>query len=189
MTLFASGDSSTRANLHPAARKHCGSAKSRPTWRLQALPCWKRRASEFDVIHAHIAWLHLPLLSRPGVPFLTTMHGRVDLPGLPVLVRDFSGARFVSISRPREWQRITPSINSLCSRKALGSRMPRSRGGCTRSDTAMDARPIFDNSTPRYPSRQRAQQKAPRFIGSDQGNGGHPSARSRHRRRISKFRD
>jgi len=55
-------------------------------------------AAEFDVIHAHIDWLHLPLVSRLGVPFLTTMHGRLDLPGLQNVVRNFPNAPFVSIS-------------------------------------------------------------------------------------------
>jgi glycosyltransferase involved in cell wall biosynthesis len=50
------------------------------------------------VIHAHIDWLHLPLLSRLGVPFVTTMHGRLDLPGLQNVVRRFPAAPFVSIS-------------------------------------------------------------------------------------------
>jgi len=37
------------------------------------------------------------------VPFLTTMHGRLDLPGLPDVVREFPGAGFISIS---EHQRV-----------------------------------------------------------------------------------
>jgi len=57
-----------------------------------------KRAAEFDVIHSHIDWLALPLLGRTGVPFLTTMHGRLDLPGLQDVVREFSKAPFVSIS-------------------------------------------------------------------------------------------
>jgi glycosyltransferase involved in cell wall biosynthesis len=57
-----------------------------------------RHAREFDVIHAHIDWLPLPLLSRLGVPFLTTMHGRLDLPGLADIIGHFPGAPFVSIS-------------------------------------------------------------------------------------------
>jgi len=32
------------------------------------------------------------------VPHLTTMHGRIDLPGLPVVIREFPEASFVSIS-------------------------------------------------------------------------------------------
>src|SRR4029078_1249922 len=56
-----------------------------------------KRAADFDVIHSHVDWLPLPLLSRLGVPFLTTAHGRLDLPGLPDVVREFCEAGFVSI--------------------------------------------------------------------------------------------
>jgi glycosyltransferase involved in cell wall biosynthesis len=57
-----------------------------------------KRAKDFDVIHVHINWLHLSLLSRLAVPFLTTMHGRLDLPWLSHVIRDFPEASFVSIS-------------------------------------------------------------------------------------------
>lgn len=56
------------------------------------------RATEFDVIHFHIDWMHLPLLACLRVPFLTTIHGRLDLPGLTALVHRFPDAPFVSIS-------------------------------------------------------------------------------------------
>jgi glycosyltransferase involved in cell wall biosynthesis len=56
-------------------------------------------AGNFDIIHSHLDWLHLPLLSRLGVPFVTTVHGRLDLPGLPALVSNFSNAAFISISK------------------------------------------------------------------------------------------
>jgi glycosyltransferase involved in cell wall biosynthesis len=56
------------------------------------------KVGEFDLIHAHIDWLHLPLLSRLGVPFLTTCHGRLDLPLFPEVIRRFPEAAFVSIS-------------------------------------------------------------------------------------------
>jgi glycosyltransferase involved in cell wall biosynthesis len=55
-------------------------------------------AFDFDVIHAHIDWLHLPLLSRLGVPFVTTLHGRLDLRGLSDVIGRFPTAPFVSIS-------------------------------------------------------------------------------------------
>ena len=42
-----------------------------------------RHADEFDIVHCHTDWLHLPVLSRQGVPLVTTVHGRVDLPSLP----------------------------------------------------------------------------------------------------------
>ena len=63
-----------------------------------SLQCLAERAAEFDIIHFHIAWVHLPLLRQLRVPFLTTLHGRLDLPGLNALVRGFPDAPFVSIS-------------------------------------------------------------------------------------------
>jgi hypothetical protein len=55
-------------------------------------------ADDFDVIPCHIDWVHLPLLERLSVPFLTTMHGRLDLPALPAVARRFPRAPFVLIS-------------------------------------------------------------------------------------------
>jgi glycosyltransferase involved in cell wall biosynthesis len=101
VTLFASGDSRTSARLHPvwpqALRLGRKSTDPRAVCTL-LLEAIARQAKEFDVVHAHVDWLHLPLLSRLGVPFLTTMHGRLDLPGLPDVIREFPDAGFVSIS-------------------------------------------------------------------------------------------
>jgi glycosyltransferase involved in cell wall biosynthesis len=101
VTLFASGDSKTRATLVPAWPRalRLGRPRSDPAAAQTALlEAIARQASEFDVIHAHIDWVHLPLLTRLNVPFLTTFHGRLDLPGLPDVVRKFPQAPFVSIS-------------------------------------------------------------------------------------------
>ena len=101
VTLFASGDSGTRGELDAAWPRalRLGRPRSDPGAAMAALlEAVARRAGEFDVIHAHIDWLHLPLLSRLGIPFLTTLHGRLDLPGLAGLVGDFPAAPFVSIS-------------------------------------------------------------------------------------------
>jgi glycosyltransferase involved in cell wall biosynthesis len=101
VSLFASGDSRTRGKLHPAWPRalRLGRPRSDPAAAQTALlEAVARKAREFDVIHAHTDWVQLPLLSRLGVPFLTTLHGRLDLPGLPDLVRQFPDAPFVSIS-------------------------------------------------------------------------------------------
>jgi glycosyltransferase involved in cell wall biosynthesis len=101
VTLFASGDSATRGKLDPVWPRalRLGRPRSDPiAAQTVLLEAMSRRAADFDVIHAHIDWLHLPLLSRLGVPFLTTMHGRLDLPGLSQVVERFPGAPFVSIS-------------------------------------------------------------------------------------------
>src|SRR6476646_5451965 len=69
VTLFASGDSRTRAKLVPvlprALRLH-GRRSDPIAAQASLLETVARRASDFDVIHAHIDWLHLPLLSRLG---------------------------------------------------------------------------------------------------------------------------
>jgi glycosyltransferase involved in cell wall biosynthesis len=101
VTLFASGDSKTAAELHavwPRALR-LGRPRTDPMVAQAALlEAVAGRANEFDIIHTHIDWLHLPLLSRLGVPFLTTCHQRMDLPGFSDLVRRFPNAPFVSIS-------------------------------------------------------------------------------------------
>jgi glycosyltransferase involved in cell wall biosynthesis len=101
VTLFASGDSVTSARLNavwPRALR-LGRPRTDPMVAQAALlEAVARKAAEFDVIHWHIDWLHLPLLSRLGVPFLTTCHGRMDLPGFPDVIRRFPDAPFVSIS-------------------------------------------------------------------------------------------
>ena len=101
VTLFASGDSTTRARLVPVWPRALRLSKPRvdpivaQTVSLQHVA---DRATEFDLIHFHTDWMHLPLLGCLRVPFLTTLHGRLDLPGLTALVRCFPDAPFVSIS-------------------------------------------------------------------------------------------
>jgi glycosyltransferase involved in cell wall biosynthesis len=101
VTLFASGDSVTKARLNavwPRALR-LGRPRTDPmVVQAALLDEIARTVAEFDVVHAHIDWLHLPLLSRLDVPFLTTCHSRMDLPGFPEVVRRFSTAPFVSIS-------------------------------------------------------------------------------------------
>ena len=101
VTLFASGNSVTRATLVPVWPRslRLGRPRSDPIAALAALlDMVAHHADDFDVIHCHIDWVHLPLLERLSVPFLTTMHGRLDLPGLPAVARRFPRAPFVSIS-------------------------------------------------------------------------------------------
>jgi glycosyltransferase involved in cell wall biosynthesis len=101
VTLFASGDSKTRANLVPVWPRalRLGRPRSDPVAAQAALlEMVATQAADFDIIHSHVDWLHLPLLSRLGVPFVTTPHGRLDLPGLSALTRRFPKAPFISIS-------------------------------------------------------------------------------------------
>jgi glycosyltransferase involved in cell wall biosynthesis len=101
VTLFASGDSVTRAELVPVvpralrlSRPH-GDPVSASAILLDELG---ERATDFDVIHCHIDWLHVPVLRRLGVPFVTTLHGRLDIPALAAAARQFGDTPLVSIS-------------------------------------------------------------------------------------------
>ena len=101
VTLFASGDSRTKAKLH-AVWPHAlrlGRRGVDPNAACALLiEAVAECAREFDVIHSHVDWLPLPVLCRTGVPFLTTMHGRLDLPGLSDVIGTFADAPFVSVS-------------------------------------------------------------------------------------------
>ena len=102
VTLFASGDSTTNAALVACSSRSLrldpGNhdpllAYSTMLARLAEL------ASRFDVVHSHLDWLHIPLLRQLSVPFVTTLHGRIDLPQLDgCFERCFGDALYVSIS-------------------------------------------------------------------------------------------
>ncbi|WP_050401569.1 glycosyltransferase family 4 protein [Bradyrhizobium embrapense] len=101
VTLFASGDSRTKGKLHavwPRALRLGRKGVDPNAACALLIEAIAERAGEFDVIHSHVDWLPLPVLARSGVPFLTTMHGRLDLPGLSDVVGAFPQAPFVSIS-------------------------------------------------------------------------------------------
>jgi glycosyltransferase involved in cell wall biosynthesis len=70
-----------------------------------------RKSAEFDIVHFHIDHLHLLAFASAGVPYLTTMHGRLDLPELPALFRTFPDAPLVSISNAQ--RRPLPEANFI----------------------------------------------------------------------------
>ncbi len=101
VTLFASGDSATRAKLAPIwprALRLDPSVKDYFAPVFMELETVARRAHEFDVIHAHLDYFGYPLLKRLGVPSVTTLHGRLDLPELPALYGLCGDMPVVSIS-------------------------------------------------------------------------------------------
>jgi glycosyltransferase involved in cell wall biosynthesis len=102
VTLFASGDSITDAVLEACApcALRLDSENRDPMLVYGAmLARLAQLVAEFDVVHSHIGWIHIPLLQRLGIPFVTTLHGRLDLPDLPhCFDACFSTAPFVSIS-------------------------------------------------------------------------------------------
>ena len=56
------------------------------------------RASEFDILHFHTTCIHYPLQQRNHHPAISTLHGRLDTPGLQALYSTFPNVPIVSIS-------------------------------------------------------------------------------------------
>jgi glycosyltransferase involved in cell wall biosynthesis len=101
VTLFASGDSRTRASLVPIVPRAIRLNKPRPDpfpAYAALLDALAEAAQRFDIVHCHIDWLHFPLLARLDVPNLTTFHNRLDTPDLPGVMARFADAPLVSIS-------------------------------------------------------------------------------------------
>lgn len=101
VTLFASGDSATRANLVAPVKKalrldnECVDPLA-PHFAMMELVDKKSR--QFDVIHNHIDYLFYPLMKRKKKNSITTLHGRLDIPELQPLYRHYPGIQVVSIS-------------------------------------------------------------------------------------------
>ena len=102
VTLFASGDSVTRANLVPvterALRLDRGNVMDPIVHHVRMLEMVFEQAHEFDVIHFHTDYLHFPVVKRLPLTTLTILHGRLDIPDLIPLFRQISDVNVVSVS-------------------------------------------------------------------------------------------
>ncbi len=114
VTLFASGDSDTCAELIPGwdCALRLGRRKADPTGlHLVMIEQVCKRAAAYDVIHFHTEQLHLPAAVRCATPSLTTLHGRLDIPGLELLYDEYRAHPLVSISESQ--RRPLPLANWL----------------------------------------------------------------------------
>ena len=101
VTLFASGDSQTSARLvacAPRALRLDAGVQDALPHHLLMMERVRSRAHEFDVLHFHVEHLHLPLFRPVARKSVTTLHGRLDLPDLVPLYREFDDMPLVSIS-------------------------------------------------------------------------------------------
>jgi glycosyltransferase involved in cell wall biosynthesis len=101
VTLFASGDSDTSARLVPCCPRSLrldSESVDHLAHHILMIEEVARRSKEFDVVHWHIDYLHYPTSRRLSQAHLTTLHGRLDLPELVPLYREFPEAPVVSIS-------------------------------------------------------------------------------------------
>jgi glycosyltransferase involved in cell wall biosynthesis len=102
VTLFASGDSVTRARLvasrERALRLDPQPLKSDVAAHLAMLHDVRARAGEFDVLHFHLDLLHFPLFEAYAERTVTTLHGRLDIADLAGVYRRWPRYPLVSIS-------------------------------------------------------------------------------------------
>jgi glycosyltransferase involved in cell wall biosynthesis len=101
VTLFASGDSQTSANLEsmwPRALRHDGAIRDPNALHMTLLERVRRQASEFDFLHFHLDYYPFSLFARQSTPFTTTLHGRLDLPEHQAVFSTFSDVPVISIS-------------------------------------------------------------------------------------------
>jgi glycosyltransferase involved in cell wall biosynthesis len=101
VTLFASGDSMTSAELvacAPRALRLDPDVRDAIPHHMIMLDKVRERADKFDVLHFHVDYLHFPLFRSAHVKTLTTLHGRKDLADQMPFYRRFSDMPLVSIS-------------------------------------------------------------------------------------------
>lgn len=101
VTLFASGDSQTSAELVPCSERSLRVNLPRGdslALHMLMLEKVQQRAHQFDLIHYHVDYLHYSLSRRGVTPSVTTLHGRLDTPELSLLYQEFDDVPVVSIS-------------------------------------------------------------------------------------------
>src|SRR6202163_3311523 len=112
VTLFASADSMTAANLvgcaSMALRLDANVRDPIPYYMLM-LDRVRQYADNFDILHFHIDQFHFPLFRPMANRTVTTLHGRQDLPDLKPLYFGFSDMPLVSISNSQ--RRPVPNAN------------------------------------------------------------------------------
>src|SRR5205807_636495 len=114
VTLFASGDSQTSAKLDatwPKALRLDGSVRDPNALHMVMLERVRQKCDdeEFDFLHFHLDYYPFSLFYRQPTPFLTTLHGRLDLPEHQPVFNTFSKVPVISISNAQ--RRPVPQAN------------------------------------------------------------------------------
>src|SRR5947209_19018621 len=114
VTLFASGDSRTSAKLDalwPRALRLDGSVRDANALHMVMLERVRQKCDdeEFDFLHFHLDYYPWSLFYRQPTPFLTTLHGRLDLPEHQPVFHNFSKVPVISISNAQ--RRPVPQAN------------------------------------------------------------------------------
>ena len=101
VTLFASGDSVTAAKLDaiwPTALRFDREVRDANALHMAMIERVRERAAEFDFLHFHLDYYPFSLFARQATPFVTTLHGRLDLKEHQTLFRAFPSSPVISVS-------------------------------------------------------------------------------------------
>lgn len=108
VTLFASGDSITTANLrsvHPQALRLDAKIKEPSIYEQMMLAEVYQQADHFDIIHSHVGYHALSYCSFVKTPTVHTMHG-IFTPDNEKIFQKFSCQPFISISEAQREPRL-----------------------------------------------------------------------------------
>ena len=102
VTLFASGDSQTRAQLAPGcaeALRLGGKPELGVSLQLPMLSdVYEQADNRFDIIHSHVDYWSFPFARLTNVPTVSTMHGRLDVEELRPVYARYHDLPLISIS-------------------------------------------------------------------------------------------
>ena len=101
VTLFASGDSVTNARLLSPCKEALrlsSTCVDQYVHHVLMMEMVQKMKNNFDIIHYHIDYMHFPLSRNSNTPHVTTLHGRLDIPDLVPLYKEFNEIPLISIS-------------------------------------------------------------------------------------------
>ena len=107
VTLYASGDSRTRARLVPVVKQGLRLDPAHPDWLAWHLIMVDRvfeAAQSYDIIHFHVDYLHVLSARVCRRPCVTTVHGRLDSPDQAAFLQHFGGQNLITISESQRAQ-------------------------------------------------------------------------------------
>jgi glycosyltransferase involved in cell wall biosynthesis len=107
VTLFAPGDSVFSGTLVASPEQSLWSREYRDDVssfiNTTLAKVWARHA-DFDIIHSHVETLGFLFARHCPTPVVTTLHGRLDVSGIPELLEEFDDIPLVAISESqRRW--------------------------------------------------------------------------------------
>jgi glycosyltransferase involved in cell wall biosynthesis len=100
VTLFASGDSTTKARLISICERalRLDNHLDPLSYHIVQLQEVFERVDEFDILHFHTDYLHFPFTYNHDITTITTLHGRLDIDDLVPIYQKFPNMPVVSIS-------------------------------------------------------------------------------------------